>query len=103
MTEFIFATGVENSYPMTMVKDALGKEQPFRRDQMRETLHYDFWKKDFALLLVSGYFTGRLDDSAGCNNIVRGRPGGACHGSSTFTLSTKHKTIVCTEQTEANL
>lgn len=50
MTEFIFATGVENSYPMTMVKDALGKERPFRRDQMRETLHYDFWKKDFALV-----------------------------------------------------
>src|SRR5215207_4448590 len=50
MVEFIIATGVENSYPTTVVKDAVGIERTLRRDQMRETGHYDHWERDFALV-----------------------------------------------------
>src|SRR4051794_28922914 len=50
MAEFIFATGIENSYPMTVVRDENGNMVPLRRDQMRETQHYDRWEEDFALV-----------------------------------------------------
>ncbi|MBW0000502.1 MAG: family 1 glycosylhydrolase [Verrucomicrobia bacterium] len=50
MAEFIFATGIENSYPLTMVKDAGGIVRPLRRDQMKETGHHDLWEEDFALV-----------------------------------------------------
>jgi len=42
MAEFIFATGIENSYPTTVVNGTVR-----RRDQMRETGHYDRWEEDF--------------------------------------------------------
>src|SRR4051794_19453985 len=54
MAEFIFATGVENSYPMTRIKDSNGNLVSLRRDQMRETLHYEHWEKDFNLVQEIG-------------------------------------------------
>ena len=54
MADFILATGIENSYPLTFVKGGDGKETPFRRDQMRETRHYDLWRRDFALVRELG-------------------------------------------------
>ena len=40
MTDFVLATGIENSYPMTMVNGV-----PSRRDG-----HYDRWEQDFNLV-----------------------------------------------------
>ena len=42
---FLFATGIENSYPVITGKD--GKDK--RRDQMAECGHYDRWREDFRL------------------------------------------------------
>jgi beta-glucosidase/6-phospho-beta-glucosidase/beta-galactosidase len=43
--KFIFATGIENSYPTIMVD---GKK--LRVDELAKTGHYDRWKEDFALV-----------------------------------------------------
>ncbi|HYX37182.1 MAG TPA: family 1 glycosylhydrolase [Oligoflexus sp.] len=40
---FMFATGIENSYP------TIGKNR-VRIDQMEKCKHYEFWRKDFELL-----------------------------------------------------
>lgn len=52
--EFMFATGIENSYPV-ITKDG----HDFRRDEMRSCHHYDRWKEDFDLVGEMGirYFT----------------------------------------------
>ena len=42
---FLFATGIENSYPVINGKDG----RPKRRDLMAETRHYERWREDFAL------------------------------------------------------
>lgn len=44
--EFIFATGIENSYPTILGRDGT----TVRIDQMARSGHYDRWKQDFALL-----------------------------------------------------
>jgi beta-glucosidase/6-phospho-beta-glucosidase/beta-galactosidase len=44
-TKFMFATGVENSYPTIQLPDGSTK----RRDQMEECCHYKNWEKDFML------------------------------------------------------
>jgi beta-glucosidase/6-phospho-beta-glucosidase/beta-galactosidase len=79
MTEFIFATGIENSYPMTVVQDRNGKTAPLRRDQMRETQHYDRWEEDFALVSQLGLEYLRY----GPPYYLIQAPSGAC----TFSLS----------------
>jgi beta-glucosidase/6-phospho-beta-glucosidase/beta-galactosidase len=43
--QFMFATGIENSYPTVM--DARGTKR--RVDEMAETHHYDRWREDFGL------------------------------------------------------
>ena len=47
---FLFATGIENSYPVTTGSDGRSK----RRDEMAETGHYDRWREDFALVRELG-------------------------------------------------
>src|SRR4051794_15087377 len=46
MPEFMFATGIENSYPTIRGPD--GKD--LRIDEMAKCRHYDRWKDDFELV-----------------------------------------------------
>jgi beta-glucosidase/6-phospho-beta-glucosidase/beta-galactosidase len=46
MSEFMFATGIENSYPTIKLPD--GKR--FRVDEMAKTGHYQRWREDFQLV-----------------------------------------------------
>jgi beta-glucosidase/6-phospho-beta-glucosidase/beta-galactosidase len=46
LNQFMFATGIENSYPNIMLPDGTIK----RVDEMEKTLHYKFWRKDFELV-----------------------------------------------------
>ena len=43
---FVFATGIENSYPVIIGRDG----RPKRVDEMEKARHYDYWKQDFALV-----------------------------------------------------
>jgi len=45
MAEFIFATGIENSYPTI---EWQGKR--IRQDELAKTKHYDRWRDDFCRL-----------------------------------------------------
>ncbi len=45
MSQFMFATGIENSYPTIADKDG----KTIRRDEMAECGHYDRWREDFQL------------------------------------------------------
>jgi len=47
---FMFATGIENSYPNIMLPD--GKKK--RVDEMAKTGHYDYWEEDFGLVKEMG-------------------------------------------------
>src|SRR4051812_44936137 len=49
MAQFMFATGVENSYPTIEWK---GKS--IRQDELAKTKHYDRWKDDFRILTELG-------------------------------------------------
>ncbi len=46
MPQFMFATGIENSYPVVRDKDG----HRFRQDEMAKTRHYECWREDFRLL-----------------------------------------------------
>src|SRR3954468_21127784 len=46
MAEFMFATGIENSYPTTAGGDGRSK----RVDEMQRCGHYDRWREDFGLV-----------------------------------------------------
>jgi beta-glucosidase/6-phospho-beta-glucosidase/beta-galactosidase len=46
MPAFMFATGIENSYPTIETPDG----KTFRQDELAKTKHYQFWKEDFRLL-----------------------------------------------------
>ncbi len=46
MSKFMFATGIENSYPTILGPD--GKN--FRVDEMAKTNHYSRWREDFSLV-----------------------------------------------------
>jgi beta-glucosidase/6-phospho-beta-glucosidase/beta-galactosidase len=48
--EFMFATGIENSYPVIMGRDGRLK----RMDEMELCGHYKFWRKDFYLVKELG-------------------------------------------------
>lgn len=50
MAEFMFATGIENSYPTIALPDGRTK----RVDQMETTGHYKRWKDDFRLVKELG-------------------------------------------------
>jgi beta-glucosidase/6-phospho-beta-glucosidase/beta-galactosidase len=50
MSQFMFCTGIENSYPI--IKGADGK--PFRVDEMAKCCHYQHWKQDFELVREMG-------------------------------------------------
>lgn len=50
MTSFIFATGIENSYPTIALPDGRIK----RGDEMEKAGHYQRWKEDFQLVLEQG-------------------------------------------------
>ena len=45
MSEFMFATGIENSYPTIQLPDGSTK----RIDEMAKCGHYDHWREDFEL------------------------------------------------------
>src|SRR6185437_3566197 len=47
---FIFATGIENSYPVIQSKSG----KPLRRDGMQLSGHYDHWREDFGLVRELG-------------------------------------------------
>src|SRR3954465_10632831 len=49
MSQFMFATGIENSYPTIEWK---GKR--IRQDELAKTQHYRYWRKDFELLKELG-------------------------------------------------
>jgi hypothetical protein len=49
MAQFMFATGVENSYPTIEWK---GKT--IRQDELAKTKHYERWKDDFRILKELG-------------------------------------------------
>ncbi len=46
LNTFMFATGIENSYPTTKRPDGTRK----RIDEMEKAGHYDRWKEDFQLV-----------------------------------------------------
>ena len=48
--KFMFATGIENSYPTIQLPDGSTK----RVDEMEKGLHYKNWKKDFELVKETG-------------------------------------------------
>jgi beta-glucosidase/6-phospho-beta-glucosidase/beta-galactosidase len=48
--KFMFATGIENSYPTILLPDGT----TFRVDEMDKTNHYNCWKLDFELVKQSG-------------------------------------------------
>jgi beta-glucosidase/6-phospho-beta-glucosidase/beta-galactosidase len=50
MAEFMFATGIENSYPVVELKDG----RRVRVDEMEKTGHYRHWREDFALVKELG-------------------------------------------------
>ena len=45
-TKFMFATGIENSYPTIVLPNG----QPFRVDEMEKAKHYENWETDFQLV-----------------------------------------------------
>lgn len=47
---FIFATGIENSYPVIRGRDG----RPRRIDQMEKCRHYEMWREDFRLVRELG-------------------------------------------------
>src|SRR4051794_26218224 len=47
---FMFATGIENSYPTILLPDGSTK----RVDEMQKTGHYNNWEKDFELVKTMG-------------------------------------------------
>ncbi|WP_194973921.1 family 1 glycosylhydrolase [Aquiflexum lacus] len=49
-SKFMFATGIENSYPNIMLPDGTTK----RVDEMEKTGHYTHWEKDFELVKEMG-------------------------------------------------
>ena len=48
--QFMFATGIENSYPTIILPDGTIK----RVDEMEKTCHYDHWQTDFQLVREMG-------------------------------------------------
>jgi beta-glucosidase len=50
LREFIFATGIENSYPVITGPDG----RDIRRDELESTRFYEHWRDDFALLREVG-------------------------------------------------
>ena len=48
--KFMFATGMENSYPTIPMPDGTSK----RVDEMEKTAHYDNWETDFQLVKELG-------------------------------------------------
>jgi beta-glucosidase/6-phospho-beta-glucosidase/beta-galactosidase len=64
MPEFMFATGIENSYPTI----GLPNGTALRVDEMAKTRHYDCWREDFQL--VKGM---------GIEHLRYGPPYYACH------------------------
>jgi beta-glucosidase/6-phospho-beta-glucosidase/beta-galactosidase len=49
MLQFMFATGIENSYPTVQWK---GKK--IRQDELAKTKHYQYWREDFRILQELG-------------------------------------------------
>lgn len=49
INEFLFATGIENSYPVIT-----SNGHDLRRDEMRSCRHYDRWEEDFRLVKELG-------------------------------------------------
>jgi beta-glucosidase/6-phospho-beta-glucosidase/beta-galactosidase len=64
MPEFMFATGIENSYPTITLPDGT----TFRVDEMAKTKHYDRWREDFQLV-----------KELGIEHLRYGPPYYACH------------------------
>jgi beta-glucosidase/6-phospho-beta-glucosidase/beta-galactosidase len=50
MNKFMFATGIENSYPTIMLPDGSTK----RVDELEKAKHYQYWKEDLRLVKESG-------------------------------------------------
>src|SRR5438045_1705431 len=48
--KFMFATGIENSYPLVNGKDS----KPVRVDEMERCGHYQHWREDFDLVKSLG-------------------------------------------------
>ena len=49
-SSFMFATGIENSYPNILLPDGCRK----RIDEMEKTKHYEYWETDFGLVKDMG-------------------------------------------------
>jgi beta-glucosidase/6-phospho-beta-glucosidase/beta-galactosidase len=64
MPEFMFATGIENSYPTIGLPDG----STLRVDEMAKTGHYDRWQEDFQLV-----------KEMGIEHLRYGPPYYACH------------------------
>src|SRR5215208_2850526 len=50
MPEFMFATGIENSYPTIGLSDGT----MYRVNEMAKTRHYECWREDFQLVKEMG-------------------------------------------------
>jgi beta-glucosidase/6-phospho-beta-glucosidase/beta-galactosidase len=50
MQGFMFATGIEGSYPVVAGRDGAG----LRVDEMEKTGHYRHWKEDLSLVSALG-------------------------------------------------
>src|SRR4051812_22655674 len=64
MPEFMFASGIENSYPTIGLPDGTA----LRVDEMAKTGHYDRWREDFQLV-----------KDMGIEHLRYGPPYYACH------------------------
>ena len=51
LTTFMFATGIENSYPVVTGKDG----RDLRVDEMAKCRHYERWREDFRLVQGAGH------------------------------------------------
>lgn len=69
MKKFMFATGIENSYPTIELPDGSIK----RVDEMEKTLHYKYWETDFRLTKELGINFLRYGPPFYSSHIAPGR------------------------------
>ena len=66
--KFMFATGIENSYPTIQLPDGTIK----RVDEMQKTGHYELWETDFQLVKEMGIEVLRYGPPYYCTHLGPG-------------------------------
>ncbi len=68
-SKFMFATGIENSYPTIRLPDGTIK----RVDEMAKTGHYEHWRRDFELVSEMGIEFLRYGPPYYCTHLAPGK------------------------------